>query len=112
MRVPDDSDDELAARLEGCAADVVFAGHTHVPVDRTVGAVRAVNLGSVSNPVAPDLRASYVIVEATEAGHTIEHVRVDYDHDAVITALEDRNHPGRPWLIAHQRGEVAPRRQP
>ena len=76
------------ARLAGCDADVVFAGHTHWPVDRATGSIRAVNLGSISNPLPPDLRASYVIVEANETGHTIEHVRVDYDHDAVIAALE------------------------
>ena len=46
------------------------------------------NVGSISNPLPPDLRASYVIVEANETGHTIEHVRVDYDHDAVVAALE------------------------
>jgi predicted phosphodiesterase len=107
---PDDADDDLAALLAGSAADVVFAGHTHRPVDRTAGSTRAVNLGSVSNPLPPDLRASYVIVDADETGHAIEHVRVEYDHDAVIESLERLNHPGRPWLIAHQRGEVHPRR--
>jgi predicted phosphodiesterase len=103
------SDAELASILAGCEADVVFAGHAHRPVDRTAGATRAVNLGSVSNPHPPDLRASYVIVEASERRHTIEHVRVDYDHDAVIAALEALAHPGRAWLIAHLRGEVAGR---
>jgi predicted phosphodiesterase len=102
-----DSDAELASRLHGCEADVVFAGHTHRPVDRTVAGMRAINLGSISNPVAPDLRASYVFVTADAAGHTIQHVRVAYDHDAVVTALEALGHPGRAWLIAHQRGEVA-----
>ncbi len=99
-----DSDDELAARLAGCEADVVFAGHTHWPVDRTVGTTRAVNLGSLSNPNSRDVRASYVIVEGDSAGHTIRHVRVDYDHDAVIAALEAQRHPGAPWLVAKQRG--------
>jgi len=102
----DDPDADLAARLEGCAADVVLAGHTHRPVDRTVAGVRAVNLGSVSNPVPPDLRASYVMVEAGAHGHTIEHRRVAYDHAAVIAAYDGLAHPGRPWLVAHQRGEV------
>jgi hypothetical protein len=36
----------------------------------------------------------------------IEHRRVAYDRDAVINALERLQHPGRAWLIAHQRGEV------
>lgn len=106
---PVDSDDELDARLDGCDAEVVFAGHTHWPVDRSTDTYRAVNLGSVSNPLPPDLRASYVIVDADETGHTIEHARVDYDHDAVVAALEVLLHPGRSWLIAHQRGKVKPR---
>ncbi|MGZ6994918.1 MAG: metallophosphoesterase family protein [Acidimicrobiia bacterium] len=106
---PHDHDDDLTAMLDGGAADVVFAGHTHWPVDRTAGPYRAVNLGSVSNPLAPDLRASYVMVDAWETAHTIEHIRVEYDHEAVIASLEALNHPGRPWLIKHQRGEVAPR---
>jgi predicted phosphodiesterase len=101
-----DSDAELAARLAGCDADVVFAGHTHWPVDRTVGTTRAVNLGSLSNPFASDLRASFVIVDADQDGHRIQHVRVDYDHDAVVAALEAQGHPGRPWLIAKQRGHA------
>src|SRR3546814_385374 len=48
---------DLAAALAGSHADVVFAGHTHQPTDRVVGGMRAVNLGSVSNPIVDDLRA-------------------------------------------------------
>src|SRR5262249_29030802 len=33
---PRATDDEQAALLEGCGADVVFAGHTHRPVDRQI----------------------------------------------------------------------------
>jgi predicted phosphodiesterase len=100
------SDATLSALLAGCDADVVFAGHTHRPVDRCVGSIRAVNLGSLSNPVAPDLRASYVILDADEHGHTIEHRRVDYDREAVINQVERLNHPGRGYVIKHHRGEV------
>lgn len=104
--INDDPDDDLARRLGGCHADVVLGGHTHRPLDRQLDATRAVNLGSVSNPVKPDLRASYVFVEADRHGYELEHRRVAYDHGAVITALEDLGHPGRHWLIAHQRGEL------
>lgn len=99
--------DELERLLDGCDADLVLGGHTHRPFDRMVGAVRAVNLGSVSNPVAPDLRASYVAIEADEDGYALEHRRVAYDCEAVIAALEALNHPGRSWLIKHHRGEVS-----
>jgi predicted phosphodiesterase len=104
---PRASDDDQAALLAGCDADVVFGGHTHRPVDRRIGAVRAVNLGSVSNPIAPDLRASYVMLDAGLDGYRVEHRRVAYDCDAVIDALERLNHPGRSWLITHHRGGVA-----
>src|SRR5262249_43737167 len=75
---------ELAAAFAGVAADVVLAGHTHQPTDRRIGTIRAVNLGSVSNPVTDDLRASYVIVHAEADRHRIEHRRVAYDRAAVL----------------------------
>ena len=45
-------------------ADIVIAGHTHRPTDRWIGAVRAVNGGSVSNPITDERRASYVVIRA------------------------------------------------
>jgi predicted phosphodiesterase len=103
---PRATDAELAALLMGCDADIVFAGHTHRPVDRQVGPTRAVNLGSVSNPIAPDLRASYVILDADGERYSIEHRRVAYDRAAVISAVEQLNHPGRGYVIRHHRGEM------
>jgi predicted phosphodiesterase len=103
---PRATDAEQAALLAGCDADVVFAGHTHRAVDRRVGPVRAVNLGSVSNPVAPDLRASYVVLDADAGGHHIEHRRVEYDREAVIASVEALNHPGRGYITKHHRGEM------
>ena len=40
------------------AADIVCAGNTHRATDRTVAVVRAINLGSVSNPITSDLSAT------------------------------------------------------
>ena len=45
-----------------------------------------------------------MIVDGDATGHTIEHVRVDYDHDAVVGALEAQMHPARGWIGAKQRG--------
>ena len=52
-------------------ADVICGGHTHQATDRQLGATRAINLGSVSNPITSDLRASYVIVDDDPSGHRI-----------------------------------------
>jgi predicted phosphodiesterase len=103
--VPDPSDDEAAALLAGADADIVFAGHSHVALDRMVGEVRYVNLGSVSNPLREDLKASYVVVDANDSKVTVEHRFVDYDHDAFIKAVEASRHPSAEHITALQRGE-------
>ncbi|MEZ4677007.1 MAG: hypothetical protein R2932_22580 [Caldilineaceae bacterium] len=40
------SDAQVAAALAGAAADLIFVGHTHWALDRTVAGVRVVNLGA------------------------------------------------------------------
>jgi predicted phosphodiesterase len=111
---PDRPEPELRAALAGAAADMVCAGHTHRPADRQIGSVRAVNLGSVSNPITDDLRASYVIIHADRQGHHVEHRRVGYDHAAVLERVVRSGHPEAEYLAAFQRGERIqfPARQP
>jgi predicted phosphodiesterase len=97
---------DLRGLLGGCEADLVCVGHTHWPMDLRLDGKRVVNLGSVSNPLPPDLRASYAILEAGRSGYRIRHRRVDYDHAAVIAALERMQHPGAAFIARHMRGEV------
>jgi predicted phosphodiesterase len=95
---PDRPEEALAAALAGADADIVVAGHTHRATDRTVGAIRAVNPGSVSNPVTDELRAGYVIVHSEPSGHRVEHRRVDYDRDAFLDRLRESGHPAHDYL--------------
>jgi predicted phosphodiesterase len=90
---PDDTDAEMLELLQDCQANLVCTGHTHHPVDRRVGRWRVVNLGSVSNPLSPDRRASYALLHALEAGYRVEHRRVEYDYQAVVEMLVERDHP-------------------
>ena len=99
------TDDELAGVLAPSDADLVFVGHTHVPLDRTAGGGRVVNLGSVSNPVTTDLRASYVLLDADEHGYHIGRRRVEYDRAAALTALETSGNPSTPFISQFLRGE-------
>jgi diadenosine tetraphosphatase ApaH/serine/threonine PP2A family protein phosphatase len=99
------SDGELEQRLAGCEADLVIVGHTHVPLDRQVGEIHVVNLGSVSNPVTQGLQATYVLLDANEHGYTIQLRRVDYDREAVIRAIEQSHHPTPSLLIGFMAGE-------
>jgi hypothetical protein len=58
----------------------------------------------VSNPRAPDLRASYVILELLEAGITLQHRRVAYDQQAFSAAVRRSRHPAAEFILDHQRG--------
>ncbi|HEY1294551.1 MAG TPA: metallophosphoesterase family protein [Chloroflexota bacterium] len=102
------SDVELAEHVANAQADLICVGHTHWPLDRTVSGGRVINSGSVSNPAAFDLRASYAIIEATAEGLRVEHRRVAYDVEAVIEAVERSHHPSGAFIISHFRGERRP----
>jgi predicted phosphodiesterase len=102
---PSHTDEQLAEVLAGADADVVCGGHTHRPTDRRIGALRAINLGSVSNPVTPDLRASYVLVDDDRHGHSLTHRRVAYDHEEVQSRIANSAHPQADYLASYQRGE-------
>jgi putative phosphoesterase len=105
---PKQTDEELATLLAETSADLVCVGHTHWPLDREVGGIRVVNCGSVSNPVALDLRASYALIEATERGYQIELRRVAYNCAAVIEAIELSRHPAGEFIISHYRAQRYP----
>jgi predicted phosphodiesterase len=96
---------ELLDRVRGCEADLVLGGHHHMPLDERVGDFHLVNLGSVSNPYAPDLRASYVLLHADEQGYRVEHRRVDYDRAAVAAEMHRLRHPGASYVVSHLSGE-------
>ena len=98
----------LRMLLSGCEADLVFVGHTHWPFETKLDEVHVVNVGSVSNPVPPDLRANYVILDANRSGYKITHRRVDYNHNAVIAAVERVRHPAAAYLIRVMRGKHKP----
>lgn len=102
---PHRDEDELRSDLGSANAQLVFAGHTHQPTDRVVADVRAVNLGSLSNPITDDLRASYVVVHADRRGHDVEHRRVSYDRDAFLVCVARSGHPASDYIASFQTGE-------
>jgi len=99
------SDNDLLELVSDVKVDLVLVGHTHLPLDRTVANIRVVNPGSISNPFPPDLRASYVILQADQNGYEINHRQVDYDREAVIKAVQDVNHPALEYITRFMKGE-------
>ncbi len=98
------TEDELDLVLGDCKADLIFGGHHHVPLDTTVKGKRVINIGCIGNPVPPDLRASYILLEANSSGYRLELRRVDYECEAVIDALKRIHHPAQNWIINHYLG--------
>ncbi len=106
--VPTTGEAELQSLLDGCGADLVCVGHTHWPLERRAGGVHLVNLGSVSNPFAPDLRASYVLLDADERGYRVQHRRVEYDRGATVAALRRVRHPAAAFIASFMLGQRRP----
>ena len=106
--VPTTSEAELRSLLDGCGADLVCVGHTHWPLERRAGGVHLVNLGSVSNPFAPDLRASYVLLDADERGYRAWYRRVEYDRGATVAALRRVRHPAAAFIASFMLGQRRP----
>ena len=105
---PDLAETKWECLLAGCHADLVCVGHTHLPLDRTVSGIRVVNPGCVSNPIPPDLRAGYAVLEAGPSGYQVEHRQVDYDREAIVESLQRLRHPGATFIIQHLRGQYQP----
>lgn len=97
------TDRELEECLAGAETDLVFVGHTHKPLDRTVSGVRVINLGSVSLPMTDELRAQWTLLSADENSHVIERKFTPYDIDAVCAEIEAVHHPSADWLTAKLR---------
>ena len=111
---PAQSEAEARAQIVGCNADIVCVGHTHAVLDRVVKdergrQVRILNCGAVSNPLPPDLRASYIMLEAAPSSELrVELHRVAYDIPAVLEALRAVGHPTAENLAENFHGKRIP----
>lgn len=99
---------QLDAVLGNCQADLVCAGHTHHHWQTKHKDLHLCNLGSVSNPLASDLRASYVILDAGDKGYRLTSRRVPFDLQASIQAFEKLHHPGATYISKYFQGRHNP----
>lgn len=72
-----------AREVEHVEADLILVGHTHLPLDLTIGNRRVVNPGSVGQPKDGDPRAAFAVLVDGEP--RLE--RVVYPIDETIAAL-------------------------
>jgi len=86
---PDVSQKELEDELKDIHADIVFIGHTHLPMVRRIHDIIVVNPGSVGQPRDGVPMASYAVWE----DGSISIKRVPYDIEATIKGLQGSNIP-------------------
>jgi len=94
---PDDPDrytypDEFSASMLG-DEDVLVLGHTHVQAHEAFDEGIVMNPGSVGQPRDGDPRAAYALLDLDDL--SVEERRVEYDIDAVMTAVRDAGLPER-----------------
>lgn len=102
------SDAEFLQCVNGAGADLLIIGHTHLPFDRQIDKIRVVNPGSVSNPIAPDTRASYGILSLAEDHYHIHLRRVAFDLIRTIEATKAVNHPSWRYIEQFMQGKRRP----
>jgi diadenosine tetraphosphatase ApaH/serine/threonine PP2A family protein phosphatase len=88
MMTMETPEERLRELLVGVEDDVVVCGHTHMPFERTVGAVRVVNPGSVGMPYGTP-GASWALL-----GPEIEFRRTEYDRQAAAARIRQSAWPG------------------
>jgi len=93
--------DEIAERLAGVDEPVIVAGHTHVPMDRTVDRWRVFNPGSVGLPLDGRHAASYLVLDGDEGGWQPTFRRVPYDVNLVLAEFEWQQVVERCGVIGH-----------
>ena len=81
-------------------------GHTHKPWQRIVGGIRFVNTGSVGRPKDGDSRACYVSLAVSASSVEVEFVRVPYDVESAIRAIEESGLPAEFGEILRSGGAV------
>lgn len=110
------TDEEVAQRLDGLQTELLLCGHSHVPRDRRIDAMRIVNPGSVGLPAYDDIHphphvvetgsphARYALVERLAEAWAVNLRAVAYDWGAAAAQAEANSRGD--WADALRSGRV------
>jgi predicted phosphodiesterase len=93
-------DADLAAKLP-LGVDLFVTAHTHKPLERSLGATRILNVGSVGSPFDGDPRGSYAQLEHRSGQWETRIIRLAYDRDRAERDFRDSG-------MLEQGGALAP----
>jgi putative phosphoesterase len=81
-------EDSLLRMINNENIEILVCGHTHLPYVKDLDGKYIVNSGSVGKPKDGDPRAGYVILTVSEKTEETEFVRVAYNVEAMVKAIE------------------------
>ena len=90
------TEERLAELIEEVEQHLVVAGHTHMQLERSVGATHFVNAGSVGRPYEGVPGAYWAVIADGE----VEFRRTDYDLERAAAAIRASGHPMADELAA------------
>jgi predicted phosphodiesterase len=108
---PGVTDEVLGALLAGCDADVVIGGHTHLPADRLVDGIRALNPGSTGLPHTCGA-ANWLLLEDDGDALAVMHRSAPFDVNEVVSDLARRRHPNAEFVTSLLTGQREQMRAP
>ncbi len=85
---------------------IYLCGHTHVPRSVSVGKAHIFNPGSLGKPLDRDNRASFGLLEVEGERVSFEVIRIPYDIERTVRALENREVPWRRGIVNSLRTAV------
>jgi putative phosphoesterase len=89
----DRPDESILRLINQENVDILICGHTHLPYIKNIGNKYLVNAGSVGKPKDGDTRAGYAVITIKENQVEAEFIRVAYDVEAMVRAIEDTDLP-------------------
>jgi predicted phosphodiesterase len=95
---PDTPEEEARDALLDRAGRLAIGGHTHLVMDRQLGAWRAINPGSVGLSFTDVKLAEWAVVTFENGEAAVDFRTVAYDFDAFMADMETVNYPHPAWL--------------
>ena len=95
---PDSADEEAADALLDRQGRLALCGHTHLAMDRALGAWRVINPGSVGLSYGNPGQAEWALLEWQAGALTVEFRRAPYDVAETLRAWEGLGYPEIDWI--------------
>jgi putative phosphoesterase len=90
---PDTPESRFRELAHGSPFQVHIMGHSHTPYYKIIDGIHFINPGSVGRMFDGDPRTSFAILELSSEGISVEHFRIPYPVEEVITGLKQNRLP-------------------